>query len=363
MEGDSEVSVVDSTQRLKWVVSKEAFDNCVFPQRLTSPVFSVHVGKQKSKWEMTMCPNGYCERNKGDVLLGLRLHPVRPGDVKYTVQCVLGVKSKDAFHPDTVEDLYANKGIMEKEGKLVTKVFNGNATQEERKVQVETKKFGSKKNFRKRYLSENKFTLVATLVIYVEGVNYIHHRELARNFMANHRSMSDLDMFSDFMIVCKEKQFKCHRNVLASMSMIFNTMITNNCFLESTEKVVEIVDSSPDVVEAMLFFMTNGIIPHDIDAKAFDLITLANKYDLPDLKKACERSLVNNMTVENVIETLIIIDLYIPQSVNRPKIIEFVKSNAIEVTEAEDWTKFVQNYPKLVTEVFRELALKANAKP
>jgi hypothetical protein len=101
----------------------------------------------------------------------------------------------------------------------------------------------------------------------------------------------------------------------------------------------------------MLYFMTNGVIPRNINDIALDLIHLAEKYDLQDLMKACERSLANNITVEKVIDALVTLDLYNPASAFRKDVIQFIKNNVKEVTKTKDWTKFVQNYPNLVTEV------------
>jgi len=342
MEG--KVSVIDTTQQLEWEVTKEAYDNCAFPQRLTSPVFKIQVGKEESRWQMKLLPKG--GENK-QTLFRLEL---LPSNIKYFVNWNLAVKNSDGkFHADVVEMLYANSNSLNNV-KYTGKSFDGNSDAKNRRVTLAYRNNDVK--FPLSDGSQDMITLVVTLVIYVEGEKYIPQRDMATNFVDGRRSISDLDMFSDFTIICGGKHFKCHRNILASMSTTFKTMLTNDSFVESKELVVEIFDSTPKIVEAMLYFINNGIIPANIHAIAFDLIHLAQKYDLQDLLKACERSLANNMTVENVIDTLITLDLYVPTSEFRQKIIEFIKSNGKEVIKVKDWTKFVQNYPNLVTEVF-----------
>jgi len=350
-----EVSIVDSTQQLKWEVTKEEFDNCVYPQSFKSPEVNVTIGNKKSKWIMRMYPQGYKDETKNNVYVVLEM---LPGNMKYTVEFIMQIRGPNgsSFFPEPVEKLYANTINPAGYGKSFVSVFDGNGTWNNRATMVP---FGPTENVNGLFEKfKNKIKVVATLIIYVEGKDYIHHKETSRNFMANHRSISELGMFSDLTIICGNKEFKSHRVLLASMSKIFKTMLTNEMFLESQEKSVKIDDSSPDIVEAMLFFMSNGVIPRDIHAKAFGLLYLADKYELQDLLKACEKSLVDNMTVENVIETLIIIDLHIPKSENRQKIIDFMKSNATEVTEVKDWIKFVLKYPNLVTEVVRSFAPK-----
>merc|ERR1719186_1389359 len=127
---------------------------------------------------------------------------------------------------------------------------------------------------------ENKITVVATLRIYVDRNEHIKKREREKNFVSSLRSISDLDSLADFTIICGGREFKCHRNILASMSTVFRAMLLNLQFVEGNENSVTIEDSSPDIVETMLEFMAKGVAPRDIDEKAIDLIALANKYDL-----------------------------------------------------------------------------------
>merc|ERR550519_896394 len=219
--------------------------------------------------------------NENRTLLVLEL---LPANVKYFVHLNLTLRYPNCT--SVVDELYKHKL------KSHQKVFDGNAPRRNERIA-----FWSNKKIDYRQLlfkndSVDKVTIITTLVISVKGESYIHHKEAVTNFVANHRSIADLEMFSDFTIVCGEKRFKCHRLVLASMSSIFKTMLTNKNFLESKEAVVEIVDSTPEMVKAMLKFMTEGIIPHNIDAITRDLINLAQKYDLQDLMKTCERSLV-----------------------------------------------------------------------
>jgi len=353
MEG--KVSIIDTTQQLEWEVTKEAYDNCAFPGKLTSPVFKIHVGKEELQWTMRLWPNGYVgSEDKGPVNDAAFKLQLSPANVKYFVKVNLAMKDSDGkLHLDFIQMSYANHFNLKKTD--TGKSFDGHGDAKDRRYFRPYPK-EMLRNFLFDYDSQDKTTLVVTLVIYVEGEKHIPQRDMAINFANSRRSIADLDMFSDFTIVCGGKRFKYHRLILASMSTTFKTMLTNDSFAESKELVVEIVDSTPEIVGAMIYFMNNGVIPPNIDAISFDLIHLAQKYDLKDLLKACERSLVNNMAVENVINTLITLDLYVPTSEYRQKVIEFIKSNAKEVIKVKDWTKFLQNYPNLATEVFLSFA-------
>ena len=73
--------------------------------------------------------------------------------------------------------------------------------------------------------------------------------------------------------------------------------------------------------------------------------------------KICENSLVNNLTAESVIKTLIAIDLHVPNSKHRQKILDFIKAKAAEVVKSSYWKEFYVKYPDLVTEIFLWAAL------
>ena len=70
----------------------------------------------------------------------------------------------------------------------------------------------------------------------------------------------------------------------------------------------------------------------------------------------CESSLVDNLTAESVIETLIAIDLHFPNSQHRQKILDFIKDEAAQVVKSSHWKTFLVKYPDLVAEIVLSLA-------
>ena len=116
---------------------------------------------------------------------------------------------------------------------------------------------------------------------------------------------------------------------------------------------MEINDSSPEIVEALLEFMSKGQIPSDIDI-SMELIQKADLYGLDLLTKACVASMVKNLSSDNALEVLIIVDKlnYVPKPEHRQKIVAFIKKEANQVAKSNDWERFLQNYPSLVTEIF-----------
>jgi len=119
---------------------------------------------------------------------------------------------------------------------------------------------------------------------------------------------------------------------------------------------VNIDDSSPEIVEALLDFISKGLIPSDIDDddKAIDLIKMADMFGLDLLTKACETSMMKNLSPDNALEALIIVNElnHISKAEHREQIVAYIKQEAARVVVTENWETFLRDYPSLVTEIF-----------
>jgi len=328
-------TILDTTRRLEWVVTKEMFESCDMGGWIDSGEYNVQIGGKTSKWK-----------------LHLRRAQTGPPTDRNTILIVLGFLGEDV--KVEVQDI----GIKSEADYCSCKPTKLDFTKN-REVQFCHTQADTEENFLKKF-SNNKITVMAVIQFYVnpneteytKSIENTKNIEREQNFLSSLRSISDLDTLADFSIICEGREFKCHRVILASMSTVFRAMILNLQFVENKENSVTIEDSTPDIVEAMLEFMAKGVVPRDIEEKAIDLIALADKYDLQDLIKICENSLADNITVENVIETLIAIDLHVPNSEHRQKIVDFIKAEGEQVVKSRDWNKFVEKYPNLVTEIF-----------
>jgi speckle-type POZ protein len=98
-------------------------------------------------------------------------------------------------------------------------------------------------------------------------------------------------------------------------------MFTNK-MLESSMNTVEIQDFDSDIVEEMLNYMYTGEVKSLAD-KAPKLFQIAEKYDIPGLKKKCEYSLADNLTVENAADVLIVAHFHNAEAL-KAKVISFI---------------------------------------
>ena len=79
------------------------------------------------------------------------------------------------------------------------------------------------------------------------------------------------------------------------MSEVFEATLTSDA--EVKENKLTITDASPESVKKMVKCLYTGNLSSNIRVE--ELLQLAEKYSVGSLKKACERSLLEDLGVEN----------------------------------------------------------------
>ncbi|GIY28619.1 protein roadkill [Caerostris darwini] len=111
--------------------------------------------------------------------------------------------------------------------------------------------------------------------------------------------------FSDVSLVCGSVAIPAHKAVLCARSPVFAAMFTAQ-MKENTENKVHITDVEEPILRAMLVHIYTGKTEDLNVASAGDLLFAADKYQLEDLKQVCSDYLKENMTLENVLNTLVL---------------------------------------------------------
>lgn len=122
------------------------------------------------------------------------------------------------------------------------------------------------------------------------------------------KEMWDTGRLSDFVIKVGLKEFRVHKMALGMHSPVFAAMFENN-MEESRNGFMKIVDFRAEVVQEFLDYIYAGQIPND-DTNAIELIAIAAKYDVPELKLACEDKVLRNLNESNSYEILVLGNLY-----------------------------------------------------
>ena len=94
---------------------------------------------------------------------------------------------------------------------------------------------------------------------------------------------------------------------LDARSNVIKTTFASN-MEEKSKNEVKIKDSTPAAVKTMLSYIYTGQVTNNIGDIVAEVLQLADKYDLPGLKKICEITLLDDLVVENCINTFILVD-------------------------------------------------------
>ena len=161
--------------------------------------------------------------------------------------------------------------------------------------------------------------------------------------------------FSDCTVFCQGREFNCHKMILAGRSPVFNATFTHDMEENRSGRIV-INDLDVDTVGKMLAYIYSGKIANT-DGKEGTLLAAADKYDLSGLKSMCEDALSKAMHIDNVLDMLLLADLHKAGRV-KALALNFTIENAQEIVSQEGWSKKLEKFPSILSEMFKAAAKK-----
>ncbi|XP_042489017.1 BTB/POZ domain-containing protein At1g21780-like isoform X1 [Macadamia integrifolia] len=108
---------------------------------------------------------------------------------------------------------------------------------------------------------------------------------------------------ADVTINIYDGTLRAHKAILSATSPVFQSMFEHN-LKEKESSTVEIEDMSLESCTALLSYLYGTIKQEDFWRHRLALLGAANKYDIVDLKDACEDSLLEDINSGNVLERL-----------------------------------------------------------
>ncbi|XP_065209106.1 speckle-type POZ protein-like [Planococcus citri] len=160
--------------------------------------------------------------------------------------------------------------------------------------------------------------------------------------------------FSDVTISVKGKNYPAHKLILAARSSVFKAMFKNN-MQESQTNHITITDMEQETFEEMLRYIYTGKMPN-LEEWAFELLPAADKYDLKELKNACERLLLTEISAENVGKVLVLADMHNADELKAHALL-FIKENSADF-EPEIWNVLTESRPGLMKDILAILLKK-----
>ena len=186
------------------------------------------------------------------------------------------------------------------------------------------------------------------------SVQQIHHENLI-DYIERNEEDAKADKGSMITIMCKGKEFKCAKILLVSQSAAFDAMFSHES-KESLTGQIELEDSTPEAVAAMICYLKSARIPTNIEEHVFDIVRLAGRYLIDPLVRACENVMNSTLVVENAVQIYISIDQHQLNTELREIVSDFMKDKIVDIMKEPEWKLFMSEYPNLVNEFIADLA-------
>ncbi|GAB4844173.1 hypothetical protein Ancab_037539 [Ancistrocladus abbreviatus] len=108
---------------------------------------------------------------------------------------------------------------------------------------------------------------------------------------------------ADVTINTADGSLRAHKAILSASSPVFQSMFLHN-LREKESSTIEIEDMTGESCMTLLNYLYGTIKQEDFWKHRVALLAAANKYDITDLKDACEESLLEDINSGNVLERL-----------------------------------------------------------
>ena len=154
---------------------------------------------------------------------------------------------------------------------------------------------------------------------------------------------------SDVNFRVKDGNCAAHKNIMAACSPVLNALFSNEMKEKETNEV-KIDDVEGSVFAEMLCFIYTRKVKTAM-ASAEDLLSVADKYDLIDLKLISQHRMITNLSIETAAKYLVLADLYSAHCLKRWAM-EYIGRYSAAIITTEGWKQMAKSYPILVVELY-----------
>ena len=184
-----------------------------------------------------------------------------------------------------------------------------------------------------------------------ETIHYKEEQKLPADMLPLQHGLKNVlddEQYIDVTIKSGDKEFKAHKAVLASQSPVFKSMLETE-MKEKKSSVIEISDTDPGVISEMLSYLYTGSAPN-METMAEELLIIANKYQILEMLALCEKKLLSNITVANVVDLLILADMHNAKDLKQA-CSKYIYRNSMEVRRTSQWNELKSKFPLLLIDV------------
>lgn len=167
--------------------------------------------------------------------------------------------------------------------------------------------------------------------------------------------MLDEGIHADVTISTSEGgTLRAHKAVLSANSAVFQSMFHHD-LKEKESSTIQIEDMSLESCVALLSYLYGTVKQEDFWKNRLALLGAANKYDILDLKDACEESLLEDINSGNVLERLQEAWLYQLQRLKKGCLMYLFDFGKVYDVREEMNNFFRQADRELIVEMFQEV--------
>ncbi|KAL2467735.1 BTB/POZ domain-containing protein [Forsythia ovata] len=166
--------------------------------------------------------------------------------------------------------------------------------------------------------------------------------------------MLDESIHADVTINTADGTLQAHKAILSASSPVFHSMFLHN-LKEKESSTVDMEDMSQESGMALISYLYGKINQEDFWNHRLALLGAANKYDIVELKDACEESLLEDINSGNVLERLQEAWLYELDKLKKGCLTYLFDFGKIYDVRDEMSTFFRHTDRELVVEMFQEV--------
>lgn len=155
-------------------------------------------------------------------------------------------------------------------------------------------------------------------------------------------------------------ELKAHKCIIASRSPVFMAMMTHDTE-ENASGIVVMKDIDSNVFKEFLNFLYYGKLEELSSDNVVNLYTVADKYQVDELKIVCQKYMQNNFTVENFCDVLALSLLHSEEELTDAATSYFV-DNCAEIVGTIQWQVFLSENVTVGNELFLKHAQKKKFK-
>ncbi|WOL16617.1 BTB/POZ domain-containing protein [Canna indica] len=155
-----------------------------------------------------------------------------------------------------------------------------------------------------------------------------------------------------------------HRALLAAKSEIFKTMLlSDDCKAAPTEDTISLVELSHDELKYLLEFLYSGSLPAaaaEKQACAYSLLIASDKYDIPFLRKQCEKRILAALQPSNALDVLEVSEVCSNAQL-KEEAMDVIVKHAEDVVFSARYEEFARKNSHLCVEITRAFLSKMTA--